>query len=149
MHTPLRSILSLGAVMIIAAACRGNTGPADGAADRVPRDVAVLGDTVHIALGGEHRFSNAPLSIRFVQRVSDSRCPANAICVRAGEAMVRLRVEIPGTAKEEVVKVDPDAPPLAIGEYLVSVQELHPYPGLYGEGDPQPRPHVVVRVAVK
>lgn len=137
-----------GALMIIAAACGGNTAPVESAGDRPsPDDAPIAADTVHVRLGTERRIDDGRLTISFRERVSDDRCPANAVCVRAGEARVRLRARVGASTHEGVVVVGAEGAPVAAGAYRLTVTELHPYPGLYGESDPQPTPWIVVRVA--
>jgi hypothetical protein len=145
MPIPLRSILGPAAIMIIAAACGGNTAPAEETADRpVPDRTPVVGDTVHLALGAERRIDDR-LSIRFVSRVSDDRCPANVVCVRAGDARVRIGAQGQGASTEGTVLVGAEAAPLVADGYRLTVAELNPYPGLE-VGHPGAAPWIVVKI---
>lgn len=147
MSRPLRS--TLGVVMIYAAACRGNTAavePEDGTP--VPQgSPAVVADTVHLVLGGERKVDGGRLSLRLLERVSDSRCPADAICVWRGEARVRIEGQVGALTREAELRVANEADSLRVAGYRIVVAELHPYPGLHGQGTRPPIPWVVVRLA--
>lgn len=149
MRQSLYQILGVGAAAIAAAACGRNSAPVEQRGDQRPpaSAPALVDDTVHVTLGTERRLDDGRLAIRLLERVSDDRCPANALCVRAGEARVRLRVQAAATTREGVVTVGDTSAAVVAGPYRVTVTELHPYPGLYGEGDPQPTPWIVARAA--
>ena len=77
--------LVLVALVLVAFGC------ARGTAD--PRTAAItLGQPFELALGATARVPDSPHSVTFEAVPQDSRCPAGAMCVWAGEATVRLRV---------------------------------------------------------
>jgi hypothetical protein len=76
------------------------------------------------------------VSIEFVELISDSRCPKNVNCIRAGEAEVLVAVYRNGTFSHEkvltfyangMVKKD-NMQLFASDELLVEGLLLHPYP---------------------
>lgn len=48
--------------------------------------------TVRVQVNHEKRFGKGRLSVRFVELVEDSRCPTDANCVWAGNAIIKIRV---------------------------------------------------------
>lgn len=86
--------------------------------------------TVEVPLGSE--FSLKPgesaivestdLRITFVKVVNDSRCPADAVCVQAGDAVVALRV-----GKAGVELRSNSAPEATVGSYLLRLERVEPY----------------------
>jgi hypothetical protein len=77
----------LPVVILLAAACATPTQP-----DRVP-----TGQTFDLRVG-ESVLTTDNLRIRFDTVRSDSRCPIDALCVRAGEAVIALTLSRPGEA---------------------------------------------------
>lgn len=130
------------------AACTANSAPvveteSQTSPDKVP---TASDDTLRLALGAEATAARGRVTVRFLERVSDDRCPANVICIRAGDAKVRLRVHTGAESQEATIGIYEDPKAIRAEGYSVTVLELAPYPGLHGEGDPQPSPSVVVRV---
>jgi hypothetical protein len=90
-----------------------------------------LGETVHFP----NEEANVELRFNRVQR--DSRCPANADCVRAGEALadftlvegdttISFTLEVPGMVMEMMA---PDAAEfLRVGRFAGALLQLQPYP---------------------
>jgi len=87
--------------------------------------------TVGVPLGSEFilkpgetaRVQSTDLRVTFVQVSNDSRCPGDALCVWAGDAILALRV---GSADVELRSNTAPAQP--VGTYTVRVQRVEPYP---------------------
>jgi hypothetical protein len=87
--------------------------------------------TVGVPLGSEFilkpgetaRVQSTDLRVTFVQVLNDSRCPGDALCVWAGDAVLALRV---GSADVELRSNTAPAQP--VGTYTVRVQRVEPYP---------------------
>ena len=129
-------ILSLAA-LLAAAACatapRGTAVPAQlDAPFQLPR-----GQTA--AVGGE------PLTVTFTSVASDSRCPANVQCIRAGEAKVHLELHARGQAEEDVILSTEGGQPryATYGRYDVHLVALEPQPRTDA-----PRPRYVATLRV-
>lgn len=144
--------LILGAVALVAAvACTGNSTPVEHGGNQPSPDgaPAALNDTVRIALNGEAVFDGGRFGVRFIERVKDDRCPANAICVRWGSAQVKVRLRSGAVSQDALLgagEPDPAAPAsLTVARYTVTLLELSPYPGLHGDGE-APAPSILVRV---
>jgi hypothetical protein len=90
---------------------------------------ASLGDTLRIPLGRSASTDNGRLVLRFVSRGTDSRCPANVVCVWMGDAPVRIAARAGNTSTERELHTGLEPRSLTLGGYLVSVVGLLPYPG--------------------
>ena len=73
-----------------------------------------------------------------VNTISDSRCPSNAVCVRAGDASVKLTIE--DAKQKQVVELckgdcgytsKPGVKELVLNDvlYTVTLDDVTPYPG--------------------
>jgi hypothetical protein len=62
----------------------------------MPVSAAKRAETLRVQINKEKRFPKAKLSVRFVELVEDSRCPADAQCVWAGNAKIKIRVTLNG-----------------------------------------------------
>jgi hypothetical protein len=69
------------------------------------------------------------LKVTFDRVVADSRCPMDAICIWAGEAVLALKLA-QGTAApvEREVRVDSASPMTSFGAYTIKATALTPYP---------------------
>lgn len=150
----MRQVITLVTSAFLAAAlalagCRANGGPAGPTSEPVPDATwgAALDDTLHIPLGAERTADGGRVAVRFVAKVNDSRCPANAMCVWAGDASVRLVVRSGGATRDTVLHTNLEPRAVAVGAYTVTVPGLLPYPGTYPEGSPPHPPIVIVRIA--
>ena len=69
------------------------------------------------------------LTVLFDRVTSDSRCPADAICVTAGDAVVALRLSRPGAAAaEREVHSDTGGSRTTYQGYTITLEALTPYP---------------------
>lgn len=67
----------------------------------VPASAARRGpETLKVQVNKEKSFPKAKLRVKFVELVEDSRCPADAQCVWAGNAKIRIRVTANGRSHE-------------------------------------------------
>jgi hypothetical protein len=115
-------LLSATAMLTVAAGCAT---AARGAAVQ-----ARLGEPFQLPRAQSAVVAGEPLSVRFATVVSDSRCPANVQCVRAGEARVRLELSLPGREVEDVILATEGAEPryASLGAYDVHLDGLAPQP---------------------
>jgi type IV pilus biogenesis protein CpaD/CtpE len=139
----------LGSVLAAAAAC--SSPPASAAGASASPDVgtearsAALGDTVHIPVGGSVGVDGGRLAVSFLARVSDSRCPANVVCVWMGDAAVRVAARVGGTTVERVLHTGVEPHSLTVDRYTVTVVGLLPYPGT-AAAETQPATPTVILV---
>ncbi len=106
--------------LLVATACdeKGPVGPTVPLNQRftlAPGEIAVVEDT--------------SLRLQFVQVSSDSRCPADAICVWAGDAVVQIRASSGGTPAEYELHTGLSGRAAVLHEQLrIELVELQPYP---------------------
>jgi hypothetical protein len=131
--------LSLASVIV---GCSGKQAPSPAAAQGTLRvATGPLDDTVSVQLGQSAFTRDQSVQLTYVRLVSESRCPANAICVWQGDAAVQLRAEAVGAAVDTTIHTALEPKTLTVGGNSVSLLEVQPYPG----SGAQPG-YVVVRV---
>lgn len=123
------------------AACSGPPAGAPGSGGAAPLDA-----TVHIQLGRTGRVDGGRLTLTFAARLSDSRCPANAVCVWQGDAAVRIVARVAAASVDRELHTGVEPHSLAVDRYVVTVVGLTPYPGTELEGQPAAAPTVLLRV---
>ena len=105
--------------LVMFTACDENlVGPTVGLNERfvlAPEEVATVRD--------------ADLSVQFVSVTGDSRCPADAICIQGGDALVHIRV-IDGvsTSSYELHTGDSSRATVTHKQVRIGLVELAPYP---------------------
>jgi hypothetical protein len=105
-------------LLLLLAACSGPTAP-----DRVPK-----GEPFTLRIG-ESALTTDDLRIKFDTVRLDSRCPMDALCVRAGEAIIALTVsrrgEIP-VGRE--LDTTPAKSTTTFLNFTITLTSLQPYP---------------------
>lgn len=132
------------------AACSSAVAPAHDASSPPPYTSVFTGartDTVSVRLGSSAVFDGGRLELKFEARVADSRCPANADCIWAGDAQVRLVTRVAGgtaTAVDLHTALEPNK--LKVDRYTISMIGLTPYPGT---GRDTETPVAILRVSTE
>ena len=96
---------------------------------------SVAGPTV----GLNERFTLAPgevaavqdvgVRVQFVEVTGDSRCPADAVCIQGGDALVKIRVsEGSSTSSYDLHTGDTSRAAVVHGSVKIALVELQPYP---------------------
>jgi len=67
------------------------------------------------------------VSIRFVAVSGDSRCPADALCIQGGDAVVKLQVTSANDMREVELHTG-NTQPVTSGNLTVELLQLMPYP---------------------
>ena len=80
------------------------TAVCDATADCLPSVITVGSDAV-LAPGRPMRVESSDVSLMFERIVSDSRCPTDAMCVWAGNALARIQVRV-GTSAPSTVEIN-------------------------------------------
>jgi hypothetical protein len=108
------------------------TGPVPGTDDR---------QMVRIPLGETQLLDEERLAIGFGRVLADSRCPAGAQCVTAGNAEVGLILHERGEATRPV-RLNTHAQPRKVSHegYVITVVDVQPWPTA---GGPEPENYVV------
>jgi hypothetical protein len=78
---------------------------------------------------GESAVVPGGLRVTFDRVVSDSRCPIDAICIQAGDAVLALKLSRgAGAAVEREVRADSRSPEISHLEYRITAIAIAPYP---------------------
>jgi len=87
-----------------------------------------LGQAFTLAPGESAKIRGTSLSLQFLRVSSDSRCPADVVCVQAGDAIVHVRAAGTVTADYELhTPGQPRAVVTPIG-LRTELTQLQPYP---------------------
>jgi hypothetical protein len=102
-------------------------------------------DTISIRLGQSAVADGGRLELKFDARVADSRCPANAVCVWAGDAHVRVTTRVSGGASttSDLHSLTPPTK-LTVDRYSITMIGMTPYPGTGSDAD---TPVLIARVS--
>lgn len=91
---------------------------------------ASLGQEFTLPVGETASIEGEYLTIRFVEVITDSRCPEGVECVWEGEAQCRLRLAVAGSPADMIV-VQPGGSDVAARDYFIQYRidfRLEPYP---------------------
>jgi hypothetical protein len=106
--------------LLLATACDENSvaGPTVGLNEQftlAPNEVAVVRDV--------------GVRVQFVEVTGDSRCPADAVCITGGDALVHIRVSDASSASTyELHTGDVSRASIVHGSVKIALVELQPYP---------------------
>jgi hypothetical protein len=81
-----------------------------------------------LGVGEATSISGTGLVVEFGGVTGDSRCPADAVCIQGGDAIVHIRVTGNGTADYQLHTADTARMTAAHGRYRISLVELQPFP---------------------
>jgi hypothetical protein len=96
-----------------------------------------VGDQFSLAMGERASIAAINLSIRFLRVPADSRCPAGADCITAGDATVLVEVApLNGDAKTDTLHTDSDPRSIQLPGVALQLVRLDPYPRV-GQSIPQ------------
>jgi hypothetical protein len=79
---------------------------------------------------------DAGIRVRFVGVLGDSRCPADAVCVTGGDAIVRIEVLSFGAGLQPYELHTGDMRPVQHGNLTIALVQLDPYPFSAGRIQP-------------
>jgi hypothetical protein len=82
-----------------------------------------------LEVGDSAAVSGTGLRVRFDRVLSDSRCPADAMCITAGEGVVAVTIGWDGRPVENVsLRTDGAGNRVVVGDWALSLTKLDPYP---------------------
>jgi hypothetical protein len=81
-----------------------------------------------LARGEAARVDDADLRLQFVEVTGDSRCPADAVCIQGGDALVHVRVTDGVTAAYELHTGDSSRAAAMHGQVRIELVQLQPFP---------------------
>lgn len=101
------------AVVVSASACSSPTTPSETLLTLAPGQTGSAG----------------ALTVKFIGVTEDTRCPANAFCIQAGDATVALEAGALGTRRSfELQVLNPTNRATDVRGYTIEVEALAPYP---------------------
>jgi len=113
-------LVLVSACVVLAAACSAAKNPI--------APTVSLGSPFDLKVGSSAIVAS-DFSIRFDEVPSDSRCPMDAICVWAGEAIVAVTLsESPRTGTRRELRTTPSASEVVHASYAIKLVQLQPYP---------------------
>src|SRR5258705_5227122 len=81
-----------------------------------------------LAPGGTAQIAGTSLQLRFHGVIGDSRCPADAVCIQGGDALVRIEV-IPASAPSATYDLHTGSlQPIRHEDVTITLVDLSPYP---------------------
>lgn len=112
----MRTVMVAAALLLSAACSRSPSEPGR------PVDVRLV-----LAPGQVADIGGASAQIRFDRVTGDSRCPADALCVLGGDALVAVTVVQSGEGTEYVLHTG-DMKPARHRDLTIALEQLQPYP---------------------
>ena len=102
---------------LVAAACNSPSGPD-----------AVAGEPFELKAGASSVLPDG-MTLKFDRVESDSRCPIDAICITAGDAIVTITLTPErGGSSSRQLHTQPGGSQISYGSYNIALTELQPYP---------------------
>jgi hypothetical protein len=99
-----------------------------GCSGKSPATPSPVSRDVTLAPGQTVNLSEAAISLHFEGVTGDSRCPADALRIQGGDALVRIEV-IPVNGRRQPYDLHTgDMKPVRHGDLTISLVELSPYP---------------------
>ena|ERR671918_1797868 len=116
---PSKSLIPVVCCLLFATACdeKSPVGPA------VP-----LNQQFTLAPGDTASIETTSVRVQFVRVSGDSRCPADAICIQGGDALVHMRVTDGRSADYELHTGDASRATASHGGVRIQLVQLEPYP---------------------
>ncbi|HXG89326.1 MAG TPA: hypothetical protein VNJ02_13405 [Vicinamibacterales bacterium] len=73
------------------------------------------------------QIEGASLSVRFDRVSGDSRCPADAVCILGGDAIVHITATTDGAARQYELHTG-NMQPVRHNDFTITLVQLSPYP---------------------
>ena len=102
---------------LIVAACDGTTGP-----------TTPIDQDFTLAPGERITVAGTSTRITFVRVDGDSRCPADALCIQGGDAVVKIEVDSSGGSRESLDLHTGSMAPVTYRDLIIALIQLSPYP---------------------
>mgnify|MGYP003576250058 CR=1 FL=1 len=87
-----------------------------------------LNEQFTLAPGEGASIENTSLRIEFLRVSGDSRCPADAVCIQGGDALVEVRVSDGGSVEYNLHTGDQSQAAVTHAGYRIALVQLQPYP---------------------
>ncbi|MEQ1757341.1 MAG: hypothetical protein ABL986_03410 [Vicinamibacterales bacterium] len=118
------------------------------ACDNTPTGPSVrLSERFTLAPGESVSVRDTSLTVTFLRVSGDSRCPADAICIQGGDAIVHVRVDASSAAEYELHTGDQARASVMHAGFRITLTEVQPYP--FSSRPIQPGDYRVTLVATR
>jgi hypothetical protein len=87
-----------------------------------------LNERFTLAPGQSASIENTSVRVEFLRVSGDSRCPADAVCIQGGDALVEVRVRNGSAAEYELHTGDQSRAGVTHGNFRIELVQLDPYP---------------------
>ena len=134
--------MALAATLQLASSLGCASSPTEPSARGVP-----LGQPFRLGVGESASIQGVSLLLGFEQVLEDSRCPADALCVWAGDARMRAWARLQGQARRDLELHTLQPNPLELDGVRIEVEALEPFP--YSNVRIDPRGYVVTLVVTR
>ena len=114
-HRRVRTFVLLAALAFVS--CDGATTPSYG-----------LNQEFTLAPGGAATVTGTAVRIVFDGVAGDSRCPADAVCIQGGDALVKITVRSPGDSARQYELHTGNLQPVSHDGLTIALVQLQPYP---------------------
>jgi len=115
--------------VILLASCASMVGASAPQAPTPAPVTAALGESFTLAAGQTAHVGTERMGITFEAVLSDSRCPTDVQCIRAGEAVVRAGAKAQGQAAETVeLETTPGRAQVLVAGYTLTLTGVAPVP---------------------
>ena len=104
-------------LVVAAAACKEVSGPS-----------APAGADFTLAPGERVTIEDTSTRVKFLRVEGDSRCPADALCIQGGDALVMIEVDSAGGSREQLDLHTGSMAPVQYRNLVISLVQLMPYP---------------------
>jgi hypothetical protein len=81
-----------------------------------------------LAPGETASIEGMSLRVQFLRVSGDSRCPADAVCIQGGDALVHIRVSGDGSSQYELHTGDESRAAITHAGFRIELTNLQPYP---------------------
>ena len=99
-----------------------------GCRESVTAPTTPLNTQITVSVGETTTIREASLRLTFVGVLNDSRCPADAVCILGGDALVRISVDSNGGGPAVYDLHTGSLDPVRHAELTIALVELSPYP---------------------
>jgi hypothetical protein len=97
--------------------------------DKNPSSPTVpLNQQFELAPGQSANVEGASVRVSFLRVLGDSRCPADALCIQGGDAIVEIEVDPNGSPSVPYELHTGDMRPVTHGDLTIELVQLSPYP---------------------
>jgi hypothetical protein len=127
MEKRMRCLAGAVALALLAAGCARSDGPVEvGGPERL---LAIQpGEPFPVAIGERVKLGSDGPTVGFLAVPADDRCPADVVCVWAGDATVELTFRLDTMRRRLELHTGREPRQASAGDYLVSLDELRPAP---------------------